>query len=330
MTKIPMDRRAVLTTMGAAVLTPALPNILAAANMETLALFGPPAGPSITLSHAVATGVFNDITETASFTAWRTPDELRAGLTSGSMELAVVPIQAAANLYNRGFGLKLANVMTDGLLSIITDKTEIASIASLKGYKIAVPFRGDTPEIILNQLFAHENIDREADVTLSYTGTPIEAMQMLLAGRVDAALVAEPAASGAIMRGKMAGKTISRGVDIQVAWGEMTGQQPVLPQAGLIATNSFLEKHGDMMPAILGKLQNTVVEVLADPSAAAANASAALGMPAPVLASSIPFSKLVARSANDARIDIEAMLSAMAGVDMDKIGGKLPDDGFYL
>lgn len=330
MTQMNMKRRAVLASLGALGTLPLMPGFLAAQNMDNLAFYGPPAGPSITLAHAVATDGFAHIATTASFTAWRTPDELRAGLTSGTMELAVVPIQAAANLYNRGFPLKLANVMTDGLLTIITDKLDVNSIANLKGRKIAVPFRGDTPEIILVQLLAHAGLDPAMDVTQVYTGTPIEAMQMLLSGRVDAALVAEPAASAAVMRGKKAGKTILRGIDIQMAWGEMTGKPPVLPQAGLIATNSFLEKHGDTMTSILSVLQASVTDVLAHPKIAAKNASASFGMPVPVLASSIPYSKLVARPAVEARTDIEAMLSTMVGGDMKKIGGKLPDDGFYL
>lgn len=325
-----MKRRTLLAALGALGATPLLPATLAAQRSENLAFFGPPAGPSITLAHAVATDAFSDIVSTASFSAWRNPDEFRAGLTSGTMELVVVPIQAAANLYNRGFPLKLVNVMTDGLLSVITGAPEINSIASLKGRKIAVPFRGDTPEIILVQLLVHAGLDPETDIEQVYTGTPIEAMQMLLTGRVDAALVVEPAASGAIMRGKMVGKTILRGIDIQAAWGEMTGKRPVLPQAGLIATNRFLEKHGDLMAPIQAALQITVADVLAHPKRAAKNAGAALGLPAPVLAASIPFSKLVLRPAKEARADIEAMLSAMVGVDMEKIGGKLPDDNFYL
>ena len=70
--------------------------------------------------------------------------------------------------------------------------------------------------------------------------------------------------------------------------------------------------------------------MLADPAAAAAEASAPLGTPAPVLAASIPHCNLVARPASEARADIERMLRAMAGDDMKRIGGAMPGDGFYL
>lgn len=175
-------RRKTLALTGAASAWPFLPRIVHAGSLESLALFGPPAGPSITLSHVVATDAFEDMADSTSFSAWRNPDELRAGLTSGSIDLSVVPVQAAANLYNRGFPLKLANIMTEGLLYIVSSKPEITSLGSLKGQKLAVPFRGDTPDIILGQLLQHAGLDPDVDIEKQDAGTPIEAMLTAMAG----------------------------------------------------------------------------------------------------------------------------------------------------
>lgn len=325
-----LTRRNALTLAASAALFPLLPRRAAAAAIEELALFGPPAGPSVTLAHAVAAGLFADVADTAAFNAWRNPDELRAGLTSSTIQLSVVPVQAAANLFNRGFPIRLANVMTDGLLYVASEDTGISTIPDLAGRSLAVPFRGDTPEILLNQLLAHHGLDPEKDLQLNYVGGPTEAMQMLLAGRVDAALTTEPSTTAAVLRGREAGKEILRAIDLQAAWGEMTGGPSVLPQAGLAVTGDFLEAHADQMPAILAALEAATAAVLADPEKAAGDATEALGLPAPLLAASIPHSNLVARPASDARADIERMLTAMAGEDMKAIGGALPGDEFYL
>ena len=74
----------------------------------------------------------------------------------------------------------------------------------------------------------------------------------------------------------------------------------------------------------------TLPQVLADPGGAAASAADALGMPAPVLAKSIPHCALTATPAGAARPALEAMFAAVAEADAAIIGGKLPDDGFYL
>ena len=328
--KTDVTRRAVLSLVGAAATLPALPATAQAAAIDTLALYGPPAGPSVTLAHAVATDMFVEVAETATMTAWRNPDELRAGLTSGTILLSVVPIQAATNLYNRGFPIRLANVMTNGLLYIISEADDINAIADLAGRSLAVPFRGDTPQIILGQLLAQDGLDLETDMDITYAASPVEAMQLLLSGRVEAALTGEPSTTAGILRGRQAGRMVRRAIDIQHAWGELTGAEPVLPQAGLALTQRFLDDHHTAAPTILSALEAATAEVLADPDQAAAHATAVLGLPAQLLAASVPHCNLVARPASEARADIERMLGAMAGDDMERIGGRLPDDAFYL
>ena len=257
-TPLATSRRALMRAALTGCATLALPRLSLARSdlteapgrIATLALFGPPAGPSVTLAHAVARNAFADIADAATMTAWRSPDELRAGLSSGRIGLSVVPVQAAANLYNRGFPIRLANVMTNGLLYIVADGGGIATIPDLKGLRLAVPFRGDTPEILLRRLLEHAGLNPETDLQITWAGTPIEAMQMLLAGRVDAALTAEPAASAAVIQGRQAGKNITRAIDLQVEWGRMTGAAPVLPQAGLAVTDTFLSAHGAALPAL--------------------------------------------------------------------------------
>lgn len=292
-----------------------------------LALYGPPAGPSITLAHAVAAGFLRDIAPDVQVLVWRSPDELRAGLTSGQIGLSVVPVQAAANLYNRGMGLRLVNVMTDGLLSIVAPKGTVSSLSDLAGRRLAVPFVNDTPDIVLRALLDRQGLTDQ--VTQVAIGSPIEAAQMLLAGRVDAALLAEPAASAVPIRGKLALKNFTRAIDIQAEWAEASGRT-ALPQAGLAATAAFLKDHGEMIAPIQAALERAVAGVLADPARAATDAAGLLDFPAPVLAASIPNSRLVARPASAARPDIEAMLKLMAETDPDLIGGTLPDDGFHV
>lgn len=312
---------------GNAVLLAALaaPSILRA-RPARLALYGPPAGPSITLAHAVAAGFLKDLADEVTLTTWTNPDELRAGLTSGAMDLSVVPVQAAANLYNRGLGLRLVNVMTDGLMTIMAPDG-VTGIAALKGKRLAVPFVNDTPDFILRAVLAHHGMGAEVEqVTV---GSPIEAAQLLLTGRIDAALLSEPASSGVEIMGAKVGKAFSRAVDLQAEWGVISGQGAVIPQAGLAVTSAFLERTPELIAPLQAALVLAAASVNAVPEEAAKYAARALNLPAPILAASIPRSNLVARPASTARLQIEAMLSLMAAGDAAIIGGKLPDDAFY-
>jgi len=209
-TNTKLDRRQLLATLGTVAALLAAPRVLRAA-APRLALYGLPVGPSITLAHAAASGALADLAGEVTLTVWRNPDELRAGLTSGAIDLSVVPVQSAANLYNRGMGLRLINVMTRGLYYIVAPEGSVTSLSDLTGKRLAVPFVNDTPDFIMRTLIARHGIEPEP----VGAGCPVEAAQMLLAGRIDAALLAEPAATMAVMRGQQAALTMERAVDIQ-------------------------------------------------------------------------------------------------------------------
>lgn len=323
------SRRAFLGASLVATAALAAPGLLRGAPMlADLTVFGPPAGPSITLAQAVASGAFDQIAGVARFRPWRDPDELRAGLTSGSMQVVILPSNTAANLYNKGMGLGMVNAMTGGLNFVSTLDPSIKTVADLAGRSIALPFRNDTPDILLRRLLAEAGV-AEADVTIAPAGTPIEAVQLLLTGRADAAVLPEPATTMAEMRALQAGRQVLRAIDIQADWGKITGLGPMVPQAGLAVTTDFDADHPGAVEAIQAAIEATLPKVLADPLAAAATAADPLGMPAPILAKSIPTSALTAAPASSIRPAFEAMYQAVADVDAAAIGGKLPDSGFY-
>lgn len=332
----PLNRRALLTSLAAiptGLLISQLMGGFGAAHADTLeelVIYGPPAGPSIILAEALASGELNGLANKTSFKVWRSPDEMRAGLTSGTMSAVVLPVQVAANLYNRGMKLKLLNTMTDGLIYIVSDDAALNTIPALKSKRLAVPFRNDMPDLVLKRLLAHYGLSPETDVSLENTSSPVEAMQMLLTGKVDAVLAPEPAVSAATMLGKAAGKNISRTIDVQKLWGEVTGKAPILPQAGLVLTDKLLTEHPDLADRLQSALEAAAQRVNAEPAKAAGIAAQSLDFPEPVLAASIATSRLTATRASKARPAIETMLETLASNDPAIIAGKLPDDGFYL
>lgn len=294
-----------------------------------LVIWGPPATPSVTVAHAITSGALDSIVPGVAFKIWKTPDEMRAGLSSGTMLAAIVPTYAAANLYNRGLPVRLVNVLTDGLLHVVAPDGTVKSINDLKGRSVAVPFRNDMPDYIFRRLLAHAGL-KPGDLNIDYSGTPIEAVQMLLAGRVQAALLSEPAASVAIVRAGFSLMTFVRAIDCQTALSDATGRAAI-PQAGLVVTDNFLKQYGQPAVAAMQKvLERNVHEILKDPGAAASASAAALELPRPMIERAVPFSKLVVRSASAARGDLVALFDLLAKEDPRIIGGRQPDDGFYL
>ncbi|WP_322994029.1 ABC transporter substrate-binding protein [Castellaniella sp.] len=295
---------------------------------EPLVLWGPPAAPSIILAQAVASGLLRELGPDVSFRTWKSPDELRAGISSGSYHATVVPTYVASNFYNRGLGVRLLNVLTNGLLYIVAPAGTVSDMASLKGKKIAVPLRNDMPDFIFRRLLASANM-AASEIQIEYTGSPSEAMQFLMAGRVDAAFLTEPASTAAILRASMMGKTLERAISAQEVWKSVTGTS-IIPQAGLAVSNKFSADLGEKgLEALQASLGTALAQVLKDPAAAAAAAASTLELPAPVIERSIPYSNLVAARASTEMKELFTLFEALAQEDPRIIGGKVPDDGFF-
>ena len=323
-----VSRRSVIGGCAGAIVSACAPQAGTAGDGFTI--WGPPAGPSMVLAYAERQGLLAHVSQDARVSAWRSPDELRAGLTSNRIGLSIMPLNTAANLYNRGRDIRLVNIMTRGLLYVVSADASISDIASLAGKRLAVPYRKDAPEIVLRRLLAHAGLNADSDVELRFTGSPIEATQLLIVGQVDAAFVPEPAVSAAIAAGGLVGKELRRVIDVQRAWQTVAGADASLPQAGLAVSGAFLRQYG----AEIVRLQNVLVEAAAatnaDPHTAALAAASMFGLPQSVLESSAGFSNLVAVSATEARPEVERYFAAIHELDTDILGGRLPDGDFYL
>lgn len=300
------------------------------ADPNAFSIWGPPAGPSIVLAYAERQGMLREVADNVAVSAWRSPDELRAGLTSRTIQLSIMPLNTAANLYNRGQDVRLVNIMTRGLLYVVSEDESLNSIASLAGKRLAAPFRKDAPEIVLHRLLAHHGLKPETDVTVRTTASPIEATQLLLTGQVDAAFAPEPAVSAAIAAGALLGKQVRRTIDVQQAWRAVSGDAPTLPQAGLAVTGAFHQNHTPELTRLSAVLERAAQAAIAHPADAAEAASSLFGLPKAVLEASIPYSNLVAIPARAARNEVERYFSTIHDMDAEILGGQLPDASFYL
>ncbi|WLR95656.1 ABC transporter substrate-binding protein [Shinella zoogloeoides] len=323
-----LNRRDVLAGLSAlTVAALASPSILRAA--APLTLYGPPAAPSAVLAHAVKGGFLRDVAPSAVFRAWKTPDEMRAAVASGSMGAVVMPSYAAANLHNRGLGLGLLNVLTTGLLYVVSKDESLKTVADLKGRTLALPFKNDMPDFVMARLLTKAGLG-QGDVTLEYTASPPEAVQLLLTGRADAALLSEPAATGVIIKAKSMFMAVHRAIDIQAEWQAVAGTSEI-PQAGLALTAEVQQALGAAGTDGLQKaIEAALADALGDPGAASAAVADALGFPPEIIAASFPTSHLSAIPASAARKTLEGFYGVLAEANPAIIGGKLPGDGFYL
>ncbi len=302
--------------------------------LATLTLGGPPASVSNPLMRIAESGALADLAHEVRFVGWRDPDQLRVMALDGKADVLAMPVNVAANLYNRGAKLRLLNVSAWGILWIVSRDPHVHALKDLVGKEIAMPFRGDMPDIVFALLAQREGIDPRNDVRLRYVASPIDAMQLLLMRRVDHALLAEPAVSMALRKSgsfpvSLVAPELYRAVDLQQEWARAFGGDARIPQAGI---------------AVLGALRNrtdTVARIGAAYDRALAWCDENAGECGKIVAKHVPMlspeavadaighGHMDAVPASTARPALESLFRMLLQKSPGLIGGKLPPDDFY-
>jgi len=327
-----ISRRKLLGVSAAAVAYSAFPPLAYAATspLNNLTLWGPPVGPSIALAHLANKGETSQMVPGLKFRAWRTPDQLRAGVVSGDMQITGVPSYVGANLYNKGLPVKMLNIMTWGLLYMMSSDGAVTKLEDIRGKTVTMPFKNDMPDLVFQYITAKAGMKPGEDFNLSYAATPLEVVQMMMVGKADVTILPEPAATASILKGKMNAVDVRRVLSLQEEWGEATGGAARIPQAGLLVNSALLDNHFDVIKALQADCVRSTQWALNNPVDAGLIAEDHLGVKAAVTELSMPYINMETTLAADARKEMEDFFSKMAELSPKIIGGKLPGADFYI
>ncbi|MBS3873992.1 MAG: ABC transporter substrate-binding protein [Firmicutes bacterium] len=260
----------------------------------------------------------------------RTVDMLRAQAIDPGMHFAALPTYVAANLYNRGVNLRLVNVAIWGNLYIVgLEGLPVRSLADLRGRRLVIPSRGDTPDLVFRFLAAGKGLDIARDLQIDYVPSPMEAAALLATGRADLAVLSEPAATTALMRAQQEGRRLTRLIELRTVWGEVTGSPTRIPQAGIVALPAVVDRN-DLIQAFSDAYDQAALWATANPNEMGALAARGIeGLQGPAAASSLQFSAFRVIPARDVREEIELYFTTLQQMSPDIIGGRLPDARFY-
>jgi NitT/TauT family transport system substrate-binding protein len=328
----PLSRRQALAWLAAPLA--AAPALGVAAPLPQITLAGPPAIVSAPLIHMAETNALQGLAQRTVFTSWRDPDQLRMMAMGGKADVLAMPSNVAANLYNRGAGVTLLNISTWGSQWIVTRDAGRKTLAAFKGEEIAVPFRGDMPDIVLQLLAAKQGLDPLRDFRIRYVPTPMEAMQLLITRRVSHALLSEPAVSLALRKTQsfpvgLIAPTLHRGADLQQEWGRLYQRPARLPQAGIAAVGA-LRAQPEALAAVTRAYAQSLAWCRDNAMECGRMMARHIDLLTPeAVADAIAVSQMDAVPLPQAREELEFFFGQLMARNPGLLGGKLPAAAFY-
>lgn len=260
------------------------------------------------------------------FTISGAPDEIVSKISSGEVDVAAVPTNLAATLYNKTSGkVQMAAVNTLGVLFLLTNGENIKSVADLKGKTIYSSGQGATPEYALNYILKQNGLTVGTDVTVKYLTEHAELATQMIAGKVKIAVLPEPYVTQVTTKSK----TTKIALDLTKEWDKAAGSKSVLAMGCLIVRKDFAEKNKAAFDRFLTEYKASTEYTNSQVKNAAALSEKYGIMPAAVAQKAIPNCNIVYMDGADMKAKIPDFLNILFKANPKSVGGKLPGDDFY-
>ena len=269
---------------------------------------------------------------TYDYTIASAPDEITGKLLTGAYDIAALPTNVAATLYNGSEGkVKLLALNTLGVLYILEKGDTIRTIQDLKGKKIYVSGQGATPEYLLDYLLAQNGIDPDKDVDIDFTySTHADLVAFAATGAADVVLLPEPTVTALLSQNA----DMRVALDLNDVWEETVAgteqQGSVVSMGCVVVRTEFAESNPQAVANFLADYEDSVKKVKADTQAASEKIEA-LGIvaKAAVALKALPRCSIVLISGQEMVDQIGSFYQGLFVANPKSIGRKLPDSNFY-
>lgn len=250
------------------------------------------------------------------------PDEISPKIINGEVDIATIPSNLAAVIYNKTKGaIRTVAVNTTGVLYILENGDTVTSLADVSGKTIYVTGQGATPEYVLKNILEENGIE---DVTIEYMGAHADLANALAAGSVKLALLPEPFVSTVLAKNS----DVAVKIDINDEWKSIYGEDAGIPMGVTVVSEKFAQDKA-AMDKLIADCRASVEYVNSDPQAAADIAEAGIVGSKETAAAAIPRCGISFITGQESKDMLEDYFAVMFDSNPASVGGALPDDDFY-
>lgn len=253
-------------------------------------------------------------------------DELLPLMVKGELDIALVPANVAAVLYQKTEGgVAVIDINTLGVLYMVTGTAEVGSVADLKGKTIYLTGKGTTPEASLRYILEANGLT-EADYTLEFKSEATEVAAVLAENPDAIGLLPQPFVTAALMQNE----TLKVVLDLNEEWVRTGNGTEGLVTGVTVVRRDFLEEHPEAVEAFLEEHGLSVTAVGEDvETAAALTVQAGIVAKEPIAQKAIPECNITCVTGQEMKAALSSYLEILEGFNAELVGGQLPGEDFY-
>ena len=246
-----------------------------------------------------------------------------AGLVNGSVDIAALPTNAAATVYNKTQGgVQVLALNTLGVLYLVTDgSVEIGSVADLAGQTVYAP--AQNPTFIFQNIVAANGL---TDVTIDNTyAQPADLNAAVASGQVSIAVLPEPMVTVA----RSQNPDLKVALDLTAEWDKVCTPGSLV-QGCVVVRTAFVQERPDAVAAFLEEYGLSIEAMTADIDGTAAKIEACgIFAKGAVAAKAIPNCNVCFIKGEEMKAALSEFLNIMFSVAPASVGGAVPGDDFY-
>lgn len=259
-----------------------------------------------------------------SFDVYDAPEVLLPEITSGKYDIAALPTNVAAKLYNNTKGkIQILALNTLGVLYMLEIGTSnVKSIADLRGKTIYTTGQGSTPEYMLKYVLEKNGLTVGTDVQIVFETTADGVVSHAAEGAV--LMLPEPKVTA--VKGQLGNVTVA--LNMTDEWNKVCSTP--LAQGCVVVNKEFAAKNPEAVAAFLEEYEASITYVRENAAAASLLVEKFKIIPKAALAEkAIPNSNLTFLAGKDMKAALVPLYQVLFNAQASSVGGALPADDFY-
>ena len=271
--------------------------------------------------------MMKDKTDAYAYTLAGAPDEMVTALAKGELDIAAVPANLGAVLYNK-IGVRVLAVNVLGVLYIAERGDTVHSVADLKGRTLVTAGKGATPEYALNYILRGNGLDPEKDLTIEFKSEHAECLAAMLQDDSIVAMLPQPFAATAQSKAE----DLRIALDLTKEWDALqaSAEAPSAMITGaIVARADFVDQNPEAVQRFMDDCAESVAFVQQNTEEAAQLIGEFEIVPAAVAEKALPYCNIVFITGEEMRGMLGGYLNELFNQDPAAVGGAVPGEDFY-
>lgn len=302
-------------------------NTKQAEEMKEINFTVPDGLPAVSVSKIIKEKPEIDKSYNINYTIEQSSDALSTSIMKEEPDIAIVPSNLAAVVYNKNKSYKIAGTVGWGSFYIGSSDSSVTSVDMLKGKEVYNIGKGLTPDIITRTVLKDKGIDTDKEINFSYVDGVSELAPVILSGKAQYAVIPEPALSTVQMKNGNF-KII---MNLNDEWKKMNNSEYGYPQSTVIIKSELIDNDKEFVSKIMNEIKESCNWIYEDKEKLGEYCEE-IGVSAnkKVIINGIDRSNIKFADIKDCYNEYKIYFDKLNQFEPKTIGGNIPDDEIFM